>query len=109
MPEKTSYDAVAKTLHVIIALAILGMIALGWSMEALPRTDPLKFSLFQWHKSIGITILLLSLFRLYWRVKNPPPPLPPGMHRWEIILAKLVVFLFYVLMIGIPFLGWAVV
>jgi cytochrome b561 len=109
VPTANSYASVAKFLHWLIALAILGMIALGWTMNDLPRTDPLKFTLFQWHKSIGITILLLSLFRLAWRWAHPAPPLPDTMKAWEKILAKSVVILFYALMIGIPLLGWAVV
>jgi cytochrome b561 len=109
MSTTRSYTAVAKFLHWTIALAILGMIFLGWYMEDIPRNDPLKFPLFQWHKSIGITILLLSLFRLGWRWTHPAPPLPPRMKVWEKRLARFVVVLFYVLMIGIPFLGWAVV
>ena len=105
----TSYGAVAKFLHWTIALAIIGMIVLGDVMMDLPRTDPLKFSLFQWHKSIGIAILLLSVFRLAWCFVNPPPPLPAGGKPWENNLTKIVVVLFYVAMIGVPLLGWAVV
>jgi cytochrome b561 len=105
-----SYSGVAKFLHWLIALAILGMIALGYSMEHLvPRTDPFKFTLFQWHKSIGITILLLSFVRVVWRFTHPRPPLPDTMKLWEKFLADAVVVCFYVLMIGIPFIGWAVV
>lgn len=105
----TSYNSVAKFLHWTIALAVLSMIALGYVMNDLPRTDPSKFTLFQIHKSIGITILLLSLFRLYWRLSHPVPPLPATMPRWEKILANMNFYLFYVLMIGVPLLGWAVV
>ncbi len=104
-----SYNAVAKFLHWTIALAIIGMIVLGYVMGDLPRSNPLKFSLYQWHKSIGIVILLLSLFRLGWRFTHPTPALPDNMKNWERILAKGTVIAFYVLMIGIPFLGWAVV
>ncbi len=32
--------------------------------------------LFQVHKSIGLTILVLSAARLVWRLANPVPPLP---------------------------------
>jgi len=109
MVSPMSYNTVAKFLHWLIALAILGMIALGWYMNDLPRGDPHKFMLFQWHKKIGIMILLLSLFRLGWRWTHPAPPLPVDMKIWERALAKIIVVLFYALMIGIPFLGWAVV
>lgn len=108
-PTSRSYDTVAKTLHWAIAVAILGMIALGAVMNDLPRADPLKFTLFQLHKSVGITILLLSLFRLGWRWAHPVPPLPVVMQSWEHCLAETIVFLFYVLMIGVPLLGWAAV
>jgi cytochrome b561 len=104
-----SYSAVAKFLHWTIAAAILGMIALGWTMNDLPRADPMKFTLFQLHKSIGITILLLSLLRLGWRFGHPVPPPPVTAPLWEIRLAKSIVILFYALMIGIPFIGWMIV
>lgn len=105
----THYGAVAKFLHWTIGLGILGMIALGWYMNDLPLTDPLKFTLFQLHKSVGVTILLLGLFRLGWRLTHPVPLLPANMAAWEAHAAKIVVKAFYVLMIVIPLLGWAVV
>jgi cytochrome b561 len=109
MPPSASYDAVAKLLHWTIALAIIGMLALGWTMADLPRADPMRFQLFQWHKSIGITILLLSLLRLGWRLGHPVPPLPDSMPLWEKRLARTTVILFYALIIGMPFTGWIIV
>lgn len=103
-----SYSAVAKLLHWVIAAAIVGMLALGWIMTSMPNT-PDKFALFQWHKSIGITILLLSLFRLVWRLTHKPPPLPTGMADWEKFAAHATHVLFYVLIIGIPLTGWIIV
>lgn len=104
-----SYNAVAKFLHWTIGLGILGMIALGWYMGDVPREDPMRFTYFQLHKSIGITILLLAVFRIVWRFTHSHPPLPNNMASWETFLAKAIVVLFYLLMIGIPFLGWAMV
>jgi cytochrome b561 len=109
MPTSATYGSVAKFLHWTLALLLLGMIVLGAIMNDLPRTDPLKFTLFQLHKSIGIALLLLSVLRLGWRWAHPAPPLPAGMPAWERWLAKTIVVVFYALMIGIPFLGWAVV
>lgn len=103
-----SYDPVAKTLHWLIALAIIGMLALGWIMADLPN-GPEKFSLFQWHKSIGLTILVLALMRLTWRLKHAAPPLPASMPTWEKLAAHAGHFLLYVLMIGMPLAGWAIV
>ena len=40
-----------------------------------------KIAIIQLHKSFGITVLLLSIARIIWRLMNPPPPsrpCPPG-------------------------------
>jgi len=105
----TSYGTVAKTLHWLIAAAIVTMLVIGWTMTSLPRNNPHIFALFQWHKSIGITILLLSLFRLGWRLMHPAPPLPAGMPAWEKFAARATHVLFYVLIIGMPLTGWVIV
>ncbi|MGE3624068.1 MAG: cytochrome b [Bdellovibrionales bacterium] len=103
-----SYDGVAKTLHWLIAFSVIGMLALGWIMTGL-ENSPNKFALFQWHKSIGITILLLSVIRLIWRLMHPRPPYPAHMPEWEKMAARATHFIFYVLIIGMPLTGWAMV
>jgi len=105
----SSYDSVAKTLHWLIAFAIVAMLIIGWTMTNLPKGDPLKFPLFQWHKSVGITILLLSLFRLIWRLTHKAPPLPDNMPGWEKFAARATHAIFYILIIGMPLVGWAIV
>lgn len=104
----TSYDKVAKTFHWLIALAIIGMLALGWTMGEAPN-GPGKFALYGLHKSIGITILLLSLLRLGWRLAHVAPPLPVAMKAWEKAAAHITHGLLYLLMIGLPLSGWTMV
>lgn len=70
---------------------------------------PQRFKIYQWHKSFGIVVLLLSALRLIWRLTHKPPALPDGMKGWEILAAKITHIGFYVLMIGVPLLGWAMV
>ena len=96
------YTAVAILLHWAIAALILFMIWLGWNMED-------NQARFQLHKSIGISILILSLARVLWRWLNPPPPLPDDMTPWEKRLSHGVHVGFYALMIALPLLGWLVV
>jgi cytochrome b561 len=103
------YGSVAVTLHWLIALAIIGMLILGKYMADLPNSDPSKFDLIQLHKSFGISILALSVLRLVWRLVNKVPPLPAQMPTWERYAAHASHFLLYVLMIGIPLSGWAMV
>ncbi|MHA7856577.1 MAG: cytochrome b/b6 domain-containing protein [Henriciella sp.] len=100
------YTSVAITLHWVIALAILGMIFGGWYMTDLPDGAPGQYFLFQMHKSVGITILLLTIARIIWRVMNPPPALPNDMNGLEKTASHLVHIGFYGLMILLPLTGW---
>src|SRR5690606_22276188 len=64
---------------------------------------------FDWHKTLGFTILALSVVRLTWRLINPPPALPTEMPRWEKFAANLSHIAFYVIMIGLPLTGWVAI
>jgi len=59
------------------------------------------------HKSVGLSILVLTLVRLGWRIANPAIPLPMEMPRWQKLLARTNHVLFYVLLIAMPLVGWA--
>ena len=88
------YTVVAIILHWLIAAGVLALIAIGLTMAHGTIAAATKFKLFQLHKSIGITILLLSLFRLVWRLMHPAPPLPAHMPAWEKAAARASHFLF---------------
>jgi cytochrome b561 len=103
------YSNVAITLHWLIALGIIVNIALGLYFADLPRSDPDKFFLTQTHKSIGLTILVLSLIRVAWRLMNPVPPLPASMSPITRFAAHATHFLLYLLIIAIPLSGWLLV
>src|SRR5690606_38028613 len=113
------YALVAIVLHWLIAALILLQIILAGRMEG---RSPEAFAVVQLHKSVGVTVLLLSLLRLGWRLANPPPPpsaprraarlatppppMPPTMARWEKALAAAAHVGFYGIMIGMPLTGW---
>lgn len=60
-----------------------------------------------WHKSVGITILVLTLARLAWRIANPAIPLPESTPRLQKLAARATHVLFYVFLLAIPLAGWA--
>lgn len=103
------YGTVAMALHWLIAVAIIGMIAYGYYLSTLPITDPRLFQLVQIHKSIGLTILALSLLRVAWRLVNPVPPLPDTISKPIKILARATHIILYGLIVAIPLAGWAMV
>lgn len=103
------YTAVAIVLHWAIAFSILFLFPLGlWMHEQAEHGDlsTQVFRAYQLHKSIGLTVLALSLVRLGWRLMNPPPPLPAHMPGWERFVAKATHWAFYALMFAIPLSGW---
>ena len=102
----TRYSYTAITLHWLIALLLAFQIALGWALEG--NKSPELFARYQLHKSIGITILLLSLARLAVRLFAKCPPASDG-PAWTRGLAGIVHGLFYLVMILGPVTGWLLV
>lgn len=101
------YNKVAVFLHWTIALLIIGMIAVGLTMGGYPIKY--KFLAYNLHKSFGITILVLSIFRLYWRLTHRAPALPDHMPLWERLAANASHYAFYFLIIAMPLSGWIMV
>lgn len=101
----TSYNPLAKAFHWLLALAIIGMLLMGLYMEDLPFS-PWKFELFQIHKSVGITILLLVAVRLLWRLTYPAPMLPAHMPLWQKAAAHTTHLALYGLMFAMPITGY---
>lgn len=105
----TRYTTGAILLHWAIALLILANIAGGLLMTSglLPETS--SFGMYQWHKTIGLLVLALTVARILWRIANPPPAHAPTMARGEKLAAEAVHIAFYALMLAVPLLGWLVV
>jgi cytochrome b561 len=106
---RTRYGTVAMSLHWLIAALVIANICLGLFFADMSHSDPRLFTLVQTHKSIGLTVLVLSVIRLLWRLINPVPPLPAGMGRFLRFAAHASHFLLYFLIVAIPLSGWALV
>jgi cytochrome b561 len=104
---RSTYSAVAVGFHWLIAALILTNIGLAWYFGSLRY--PENVPPIQLHKSIGITVLLLTVLRIGWRIGHRPPPLPTHMARWERWAAKGTHYLFYLFMLAMPLSGWAMV
>ena len=81
------YSTVAIALHWIIAVAIAVQIGLGWYMGGLEDKTAEK-AVEAIHISLGLTILLLTLCRLAWRLTHRPPAEPATLARWERIVRR---------------------
>lgn len=100
---RSRYSAVSIALHWVIAVLVIGQILL---ISAADQEGPNAGLWMATHKANGISILLLTLFRLGWRVKHPAIPLPEGTPRWQRLAARTTHVLFYVVLLVMPLTGW---
>jgi cytochrome b561 len=96
----------AKLLHWVVAVLVVGMIALGVVMVDVVQNLDLQYRLFQLHKSVGLTVLALMLLRIGWRLANPTPAEPGTMRPWEVTAARLTHWAFYALLVAMPVTGF---
>jgi len=85
------------------------MLAGGKYMVSLAESDSLRFTMTQWHKSFGLTILALTILRISWRLTHKAPALPESMRTWERGVAHASHALFYLLIVFLPLSGWLLV
>jgi len=102
------YGLVAVAFHWAMALLLVALTALGLYMVALPDAgfDTKKIELILYHKEIGMTVLLLALLRLAWRITQVLPLLVAHLPEWQQVAARFVHLCFYALMIALPLTGW---
>ena len=105
---KETYGLLAVTLHWIIALGVIGIAVLGLWMTGLDYYSNWYQLAPFWHKSIGITLAVLIVLRLIWRLANPKPAPLAHHKRWEINLARLIHGLLYVLLFVIITSGYLI-
>lgn len=94
----------ARILHWLMAAMVLTMLFVGVGMVASLSLRP---SLLALHRPIGATILVLALVRLIYRLRNPPPPLPADLPRWQAHAATVSHWLLYGLLFAMPLIGWS--
>ena len=107
---KTRYSIAAIILHWVMAIAIILMLASGLSLEnweTMPKN--LKFSLIQWHKSLGVLLLMAVALRLMLRIFIQPPALPDILKARDKLLAKAGHWALYAAMVIMPVSGWVMV
>jgi cytochrome b561 len=104
---RSRYSGGAIAFHWTIAVLIVVNIAVALISDdwhGPPRAPAIGF-----HKATGITVLVLSIGRLVWRLVHRPPPFPSEIKPWEAVGARLVHWLFYVLMVVMPMSGWLMI
>lgn len=104
MTKPARYTRTAIALHWLLALALLGLLAMGTYMTSLPFS-PARLKLYNWHKWAGILVLALSVARLAWRLTHRPPAGAP-MPGWQRQAARAAHAALYLLFFAVPLAGW---
>jgi cytochrome b561 len=100
-----SYTGIARALHWLTAGLLVLSFTLGFSMTTWVADED-KIRVYGWHEWVGVTVFGLTVLRLLWRLRHPPPPLPPDVGRTERLVAGLVYAAFYLMLFVQPILGW---
>ncbi len=95
------YSGFAKSLHWIVALLVLTAIPVGIAMGQIENAP---FNLFNFHKSLGVAVLLLMTIRLIYRIVHGAPPEPniPAFYRYA---GKVTHWALYILLFLTPISG----
>jgi len=99
------YSSLNQALHWITAICMFAILPLAWVMVNAKEGTPLDTALFNWHKTLGGIVLLVTLFRIVWRFVDPPPAYPRRIAAWEKALAHAAYWVFFFILIWMPVTG----
>lgn len=100
------YDRFAIALHWLLAVAVLAQIGLGWYASDIPRGTPARGWFINLHKSVGITLGVLLVVRLVWRLRSGAPAWPATMSRLQVLAARSAHAALYACMLLLPLAGY---
>ena len=104
------YRSIVVWIHWITAAVIVAQMVVGFAFHRfLERGTPERTLMLDWHKTLGVVILLLALFRLAVRLMNPPPPYPLDFSKPERFIAVWSHRFFYIMLFVLPLTGLAAV
>jgi len=99
------YTPTAQLLHWLVFVLFVAQYSLVAGIEAVGR-GPVEDFLYNAHKSIGLTILLVVFVRIWWRMNHPPPPESRVYPLWQQRAAATTHYLLYAGMIVMPITGY---
>jgi cytochrome b561 len=110
--DDATYSTAARRLHwwTVVFLAVqipvgLFMVRYGAATEFAEPTG----KLYDVHKLLGLTILLLAGARLIYRFVHGAPADEPTLQPWEKVVSHVTHWAIYALLIVVPLLGWLAV
>ncbi len=96
---ENNFGLVTIVIHWLMAIIIIGLFVVGKYMLSLDYYDPFYHTGPWWHKSFGLVIGFMLVYRLIWKLKNPSVKPLDSYKKYEISIAKLVQTLLYISLI----------
>jgi cytochrome b561 len=100
------YTLTAIVVHWVLAVALLGQILFGWYLTTIERGGPQRSGFVNLHKSIGIVLGMLIVFRVIWRYTHEAPPVPVTQVMWQRTAAQISHYALYACMLILPASGY---
>lgn len=97
------YDLIAIALHLSVAGLVVVAFLLGLAVDSFPKEDAAR--VINMHALIGLTVLVLAIGRLFWRLAHPAPEFPQTVSALDRNVAKTIHAGLYILMIAVPIIG----
>jgi cytochrome b561 len=103
----TAYGTLSKLLHWLLALILASLLIMGsLHLGDAAVSGEARQQAIGPHAILGLIFLLLTLLRIGWILRSPPPPLPSTLLQRERIVIKGVQGLLYILMLILPLSGY---
>jgi cytochrome b561 len=103
MRNRKRYDVIAIALHLSVAGLVVVAFMLGLAIDSFPKEDAARVIIM--HALIGLTVLVLAIGRLFWRLAHPAPEFPKTVSTLDRNVAKTIHAGLYILMIAVPIIG----
>jgi cytochrome b561 len=98
-----------QALHWLLAVLILFMLGLGLYMVEIEQDPGHRFELYQWHKTLGAWVFLLTALRAALRIGTVTPPYPDTMPEWQRRAGKGAHLLIYALTFAMGVTGYIMI
>jgi len=99
------YSPVGVWFHWVMAAIVLYQLGSGWLMQRYPAGGD-KLEAYARHSEIGLTLLVLAIFRAMWRLYIPGPTNDADSPQWQRRAAWMTHVMFYLLFALLPLSGW---
>ncbi len=101
----TGYGRMAQAFHWVSVVLLVVLVILGLVCDWLGDGAPRAYLLDSWHKPLGLTVIVLTVARLGWKITQPTVSDAAGLAQWEAALSRLTHWGLYAILLAMPLSG----